>query len=125
MKEKLKFILDTLNNLKKEYNLDFDIRIVSGSDASIQPNNFINVGADFLNLISAEEISSLIYHEAFHQIFPELDETNEFKIKDETGNLVPYYKKELQTWNKVKEIFPELTSAVNSMILKLIPINLS
>ena len=121
MKDKLKSILDSLNVLRDKYKIAFNVRVVNGNDASIQANNFIHIGADPLNSISAEEISSLIYHEAFHQVFSDLDETNEFRIKDETGNLIPYYKKELQTWERVKEKFPELSSAVDKMILKLIP----
>ena len=54
----------------------------------------------------------MIVHEAFHQIFKELDETEEFKEKDK-GNLTPYYRKEIMTWNKVKEEFPKYSEVIN------------
>ena len=71
-----------------------------------------------------EEIEALIIHEAFHQIFLELDETEEFKEKDR-GNIIPYLKKEIETWNKVKKEFPEYSNFIdNNFICGLYRINL-
>ena len=101
-----------LLNIYNKYNLKFIVKIVDGSGASSHPAE-LWLGKETIETLNKEQIEALIVHEAFHQIFKELDETEEFKEKDK-GNITPYLKKEIMTWNKVKEEFPEYSEIINN-----------
>ena len=102
----------------KRYRLKFGVKIVKGEGASIHPKE-IWLGKETIKNMGNKEIEALIIHEAFHLIYEDLDETEEFKEKDRRGNIIPYFKKEIKTWNRVKEKFPEYKDVVDKFIEKL------
>lgn len=103
---------EVLSKLYKKYNFKCVVKIVDGSGASTHPAE-LWLGKETIKNFSKEQTETLIIHESFHQIFEELDETEEFKEKDK-GNIKPYQKKEVMTWNKVKEEFPEYKEIINN-----------
>ena len=113
-------IEEAIKTIKDTFNLTFRVEIVEGDGASLQPDMLLRIGKIFLSNLNEEEVKSVVIHESFHQIFPDLDETEEFKLKDK-GDIAPYYLKEILTWNRVKSIYPKLSLTVNTLIKKLIP----
>lgn len=94
--------------LKEKYDFDCPILIVDGLGASTYPAiKGIRIGKDN----NLDLIELFVIHEAYHIIF-NIDQTEEFKEKDE-GNPLPYFKKEMIIWNKIKEDFPELSGEVD------------
>lgn len=118
-----KVINEALDMIKKTFpNIrEFKVKLVKGIDSSYQPPNYFHLGEDAVKLMGDDELKALIIHESLHGIFIELDETEEFRIKDETGDWRPYIKKELETWKFVARLFPELKKGVEKGIIRQLP----
>jgi len=120
MKGKFKGIIDALEIIEKIFNISFDVRIVEGDGASIQPNNFINIGLNYLKQLDREQLKGIVFHESFHQIFPELNQMWLKEKSEKTGikweNDPEYYESEINNWEKVKEVFPEFSNVCDNAI---------
>ncbi|MBU2104628.1 MAG: hypothetical protein KKF67_02555 [Nanoarchaeota archaeon] len=76
----------------------------------LEPNNIKNLNFNF-----NECLTCIAIHECFHIIFPELNQTEAFKIKDETGDNGEYLRIENLNWNYVIKYFPEFKLTVEKL----------
>ncbi len=120
MKEKFNALFDSLDKIKQKFHKEFKMWVVPGTNATIQPDNFVRIGIDFIEQLSEEQLKAVVFHESFHQIFSELNQNELARESERIGKrfeeMEGYWKSEIETWEKVKEEFPDVSDACDFFI---------